>query len=216
MTTGGPSAAVAVIAKQPVPGRVKTRLTPPCTPEQAAELAAASLADVLDAAAASGAARKVVVLDGAPDGVVPDGWEVVPQRGGGLDERLAAAFDDLAAPALVVGMDTPQVSARQIAAGLRALDDGAPSVLGMALDGGYWCIGLQGPRPGALLGVPMSTETTGAAQRERLEGLGLPPVELEPLLDVDDIDSARGVAAVAPGSRFACTLRRLGLAEAAA
>jgi uncharacterized protein len=208
-------AAVAVIAKAPVPGRVKTRLCPPCTPEQAARLAAASLADVLAAAARAGAGRRVVVLDGEPDGVVPPGFEVVPQRGGGLDERLAGAFDDIGGPALVVGMDTPQVRPEQIAAGVRALDAGAPSVLGGAEDGGYWCIGLQGPCPPALLGVPMSVAHTGAAQRERLVGLGLPPHELDALLDVDDIASARAVAAAAPHTRFARALAAMELGAVA-
>lgn len=206
---------VAVIAKAPVPGRVKTRLVPPCTPEQAAELAGASLADVLDAAAASAATRRVVVLDGDPAGVVPDGFEVVPQRGGGLDERLAAAFEDLGEAALIVGMDTPQVTSAQIDAGLRALDEGAPAVLGGAEDGGYWCIGLHRPEPRALIGVPMSSDRTGEAQRARLRELSLPCTELEPLLDVDDIDSARTVAAIAPDSRFARCLRAHDLAGAA-
>lgn len=207
---------LAVIAKTPVPGRVKTRLTPPCTPEQAAELAAASLADVLDAAAATGATRRVVVLDGDPDGVVPDGFDVIPQRGGGLAERLAAAFTDLGEAALIVGMDTPQVTADQIDAGLRALDEGAQAVLGAAEDGGYWCIGLHRPEPRVLIGVPMSSERTGAAQRARLRELSLPCTELEALLDVDDIDSARQVAALAPQTRFARCLRAHGLAEVAA
>lgn len=55
-----------VIAKEPRPGRVKTRLTPPFTPQEAAELAEAALADTLAAVAAAPAARRVLVLDGAP------------------------------------------------------------------------------------------------------------------------------------------------------
>jgi uncharacterized protein len=202
---------VAVIAKAPVPGRVKTRLCPPCTHEQAAQLAAASLADVLAAAAATSAARKVVVLDGEPDGVVPAGFEVVPQRGGGLDERLAHAFEDLGEQALIVGMDTPQVTTDQLQDALDHLEAGVPAVLGGAEDGGYWCIGLHRPEPRVLVGVPMSSERTGAAQRQRLRELGLPVQELDELLDVDDIDSARRVAAAAPGTRFARCLRSLWL-----
>ncbi|GAB2471058.1 hypothetical protein GCM10027162_78090 [Streptomyces incanus] len=67
-----------VIAKEPRPGRVKTRLTPPFTPGQAAELAEAALADTLHAVAATPAARRVLVLDGAPGPWLPPGFDVVP------------------------------------------------------------------------------------------------------------------------------------------
>jgi glycosyltransferase A (GT-A) superfamily protein (DUF2064 family) len=64
MSRVGPT--LLVIAKSPAPGRVKTRLTPPCTPEQAARLAGAALSDTLAAAARTRrAARRVLVLDGA-------------------------------------------------------------------------------------------------------------------------------------------------------
>jgi rSAM/selenodomain-associated transferase 1 len=205
-------AALLVIAKAPVPGRVKTRLTPPCSPEQAARLASAALADTLAAVdRAAGGRRRVLVLDGPavalPAGGVPAGWEVLPQRGDGLAERLACAFADAGAPALLVGMDTPQLTAQLLAAGLAALEDeGADAVLGAATDGGYWAIGLRVADARVFSGVPMSVETTGAAQRERLRGLGLRTAELPPLLDVDTIDAAREVAAIAPGSRFAAEL----------
>ena len=104
--------AIAVIAKAPVAGRSKTRLTPPCTPEQAAALASAALADTLAAVAATPGARRVLVLDGAPGPWLRPGFEVLAQRGAGLAERLAAAFADIGEPALVVGMDTPQLTPR--------------------------------------------------------------------------------------------------------
>src|SRR5215208_6714786 len=76
--------ALLVIAKAPVPGRVKTRLSPPCTPEQAATLAAAALRDTLEAAAASRRARRLVLaLDGSAPSWLPPGIEVIPQRGPG-------------------------------------------------------------------------------------------------------------------------------------
>ncbi len=81
-----------VLAKAPVSGRVKTRLCPPFLPNEAAELAAAALADVLDAVRAAPAARRVLVLDGDPDLVDTRGFHVVPQVVGALDVRLAAAF----------------------------------------------------------------------------------------------------------------------------
>jgi len=198
--------ALIVIAKAPVPGRVKTRLCPPCTPAQAARLARAALEDTLVACGdATGAGRRVLALEGEPDGWLPPGWEVVAQRGDGLAQRLAAAFADVGGAALLVGMDTPQVTAAQIAAGIRALER-CDAVYGPATDGGYWAIGLREPHAAVFDGVPMSSTDTGAVQRARLDGLGLRTEELRPLLDVDDIAAARAVAAAAPTSRFAAAL----------
>jgi rSAM/selenodomain-associated transferase 1 len=192
-----------VIAKAPVPGRVKTRLSPPCTPEEAAELAVAALADTLAAAMrVRRAARRVIVLDGEPGPWIPAGFEVLPQRGDGLAERLAAAFADAGGAAFLVGMDTPQVTPALLDAGLAALDR-ADAVFGAALDGGYWGIGLRRPDPAVFRDVPMSAATTAAVQRARLAELGLRTAVLPPLRDVDTIDDARAVAAQAPGSRFA-------------
>jgi glycosyltransferase A (GT-A) superfamily protein (DUF2064 family) len=205
-----------VIAKEPVPGRVKTRLTPPCTPAQGAALATAALEDTLHAAlAAERAGRRILVLDGDPGDWLPDGFRVVPQRGDGLAERLAAAFEDAGGPAFLVGMDTPQVTPALLTAGLRALD-AAPAALGLAADGGYWGIGFAAPDAEALLGVPMSAGDTGAAQHARLVARGLSPALLPTLTDVDDIETARRVAREAPSSRFAAALAATGLERIAA
>jgi rSAM/selenodomain-associated transferase 1 len=203
-----------VIAKEPVAGRVKTRLSPPCTPEQAARLALAALEDTL-AACAGTDARRVLVLDGRPGAWLPHGWDVIPQRGDGLAERLAAAFADAGGPALLIGMDTPQVTARQLRAGLAALED-ADAAFGPAEDGGYWAIGLRAPDPAVFARVPMSRVYTGAIQRARLAALGLRTVDLPALRDVDDIAAARAVAAAAPASRFAAALDAIQPATVAA
>ena len=198
--------ALLVIAKTPVPGRVKTRLTPPCTPEQAARLAAAALLDTLAAAVRTrSAGRRVLVLDGAPGDWVPHGFTVLPQRGEGLAARLAAAFGDVGGPAFLVGMDTPQVTPAMLDAGLAAVETG-DAAIGHALDGGYWGIGLRRADAEAFSGVPMSAGNTGAVQAARLAALDLRPAVLPPLRDVDTIEDARAVAAQAPGSRFAAAL----------
>jgi rSAM/selenodomain-associated transferase 1 len=201
------SAALVVLAKAPVAGRVKTRLCPPCTPAQAARLAAAALADTLRAVAAvPGVRRRVCVLDGAPGPWLPPGFEVLSQRGDGLDERLAAAFADVGAPALLVGMDTPQVTPRVLADALARLHR-TGAVLGPAPDGGYWAIGLRRAADALFHGVPMSAATTGADQLARLREHGL-QVELLPALrDVDTIDDARVVARACPsGAAFPAML----------
>jgi rSAM/selenodomain-associated transferase 1 len=207
--------ALAVIAKAPVPGRVKTRLCPPLTPQQAAALAEAALRDTLAAMAGVPAARRAIVLHGAPGPWRRD-ERVVPQRGDGLDERLACGFEDLGdGPALIVGMDTPQVTSAQLRGALRALRS-HDAVLGPASDGGYWCIGLRVPDPRALLGVPMSAYHTLAAQRERLAALGLDWTEVAELVDVDTVEDAAAVAALAPGTRFARAFGALALEDQAA
>ncbi|MFJ3336165.1 DUF2064 domain-containing protein [Streptomyces sp. NPDC086766] len=194
-----------VIAKEPRPGRVKTRLTPPFSPREAAELAEAALADTLHAVAAAPADRRVLVLDGTPGPWLPPGFDVVPQCGGGLDVRLAAAFAGCAGPALLVGMDTPQVTPALLTVDFADCD----ACLGPAEDGGFWALGMAVPDPALLRGVPMSTATTGAVQRERLVAAGLRVRDLPRLRDVDTADDARAVAARAPHGRFAARLARL-------
>jgi glycosyltransferase A (GT-A) superfamily protein (DUF2064 family) len=194
-----------VIAKQPVPGRVKTRLVPPCTYEQAAGLAEAALADTLHAVLALPARRRVLVLDGRPGPWLPPGFEVVPQCGGPLDERLAGAFAAARGPALLIGMDTPQVTP-----GLLTVDwAAADAYFGPAADGGFWALGLRVPDPALLRGVPMSTPGTGAVQRARLLAAGLRVADLPELRDVDTAADAVAVAFQAPRSRFAARARQL-------
>ncbi|MEA2196996.1 MAG: uncharacterized protein QOJ25_1047 [Solirubrobacteraceae bacterium] len=198
------SVALLVIAKEPRPGRAKTRLTPPCSPAQAARLAAASLEDTLDAVARTPAARKVLIFEGDPGRCRRRGFEVIAQRGRGLAERLAAAFQDVGGPALLVGMDTPQVTPELLEDGLDALRaPGVDAVLGPALDGGYWSIGFVAAPKAAFDGVPMSSHSTCIRQRTRLRELGLRIYEQPRLRDVDAIEDAVAVAAECPESRFA-------------
>lgn len=189
-----------MVAKEPLAGRVKTRLTPPYSPGEAAELAGAALRDTLDAVAATPGARGVLVLDGRADGWVPAGFDVVPQCGGGLDVRLAAAFAGCGGGALLIGMDTPQVTPEMLAPGL---DFGEYDAwFGPAADGGFWALGLAVPDPALLLGVPMSVPETGAVLLRRLAAAGLRVGRLPLLRDVDTAADAREVAALAPYGRF--------------
>jgi glycosyltransferase A (GT-A) superfamily protein (DUF2064 family) len=201
--------ALIVIAKEPVPGRVKTRLVPPLTGSEAADLARAALSDTLRVASAVDASQHVLALDGRPGPWLPRGWRVVAQPAGTLDVRLVAAFGAASGgPALLIGMDTPQVSAAQLA----AFDpDGHDACLGLAEDGGYWAIGLRNPALAAevISGVPMSTSHTGVEQLRRLHAAGLRVQLLDMLADVDTIDVAYGVAAAAPSTEFAAALRGL-------
>jgi uncharacterized protein len=214
-----------VVAKAPVPGQVKTRLTPPFTPHQAAALAAAAFLDTLDAcreAAALSRAEVVVALSGDVSRAVSGaairsalaGVRVVPQRGDGLAARLAAAHLDANGPfgtTLQVGMDTPQLDPATLAGALARITaaDGPDAVLGPATDGGWWALGLR--RAGAarcLAGVAMSTDHTGA---ETLAALRAEQHRVELLAGLRDVDTVEDVLAVAGAGdgRFAALARAL-------
>jgi uncharacterized protein len=202
------AAQVIVIAKEPIPGRVKTRLSPPFPPADAAALAEAALTDTLNAVADTPVARRLLVLDGVPGDWLPAGFDVIGQRGGDLDERLAAALADAYAamplPMVLIGMDTPQVTAGHLTDAVRSLTTGeADAVFGPAADGGFWLLGLRRPDRSLLAGVPMSRPDTGRVQVERLAGAGLRIALAPRLADVDTFDDAELVAGRIPDSRFA-------------
>ena len=200
-----------VMAKAPVPGKVKTRLCPPLTPAQAAEVAAAALADTLEAVAGCAADRKILALDGRPGEWLPPGFAVIPQRGESFDHRLANAWSDVSGPGLQIGMDTPQVTSDLLDRCLEATF--APDVtasLGRAADGGWWAIGLSERWEGDVFtGVPMSTPATATIQLMRLERAGHRVAQLPWLTDVDEIDDALRVSRRAPASRFAAVVNGL-------
>lgn len=209
-----------VVAKAPVAGFAKTRLTPPLTPVQAARLAAASLLDTLDAVRRCRVERRVVALTGdltdAEYGreIVEKlaDFELIPQRGTGFATRLANAHADAARaglPVLQIGMDTPQLGPRDLMAAARALSPDGDALLGPAEDGGWWGIGLPDPRAArALAEVPMSTEHTGALTRMALRRCGYRVRSLPRFADVDHFSDALRVAAACTG-RFAAEVRGL-------
>jgi hypothetical protein len=203
-----------VITKAPVPGRSKTRLTPPCTPRQAAAIAAAALGDTLDAARRTPGTDVVVALDGAGSGMDLTGCAVVAQSDGDLGTRLAAAFAEAMAggdvPTLLVGMDTPQVSPALLADCLDRLVAAGPgaAVLGPSTDGGWWALGLHSAAPARELArVPMSRADTGARTRAALQAAGLEVLGLPTLTDIDTFPDAVRVAALCdPAGRTARTV----------
>ena len=197
---------VAVIAKECVPGRVKTRLSPPLPPEGAAKLAQLSLSRTLDSVRSLPARRRLLVMDGTPVARDAAHFTVIQQVSGGLDERLAAICDAVSGPLLIIGMDTPQFSRDHLAP---LLDDWSTAGarheawIGPATDGGFWALALRRPDGALIQGVPMSTARTGARQLTRLAAAGLNVGMLPELRDMDHFSDAQQIAAEIPGSAFA-------------
>ena len=181
-----------------MPGQVKTRLSPPCTPEQAARVAAAALADTLTAVeevARVTGARRVLLLDGDRQEWMPEAFDVVAQRGGGLGERLCNGFLDLG-PGVIIGMETPHAAAvltDAVAAAHRGVD-----TIGLATDGGFWMIGLcaaSATMAHELFDrLPMSSTHTGLAQLSRLHACGRQVRLLPTVRDLDTFDDLQAVA----------------------
>jgi glycosyltransferase A (GT-A) superfamily protein (DUF2064 family) len=209
-----------VVAKAPVPGLAKTRLTPPATPRQAAEIAAAALLDTLDAVSATPGAVAVVAMTGdLTEAVRAEELRarlrrmiVIEQRGASFADRLANAHADAGlrcpgSPIVQIGMDTPQVTPALLAATAAALGD-ADAALGPAADGGWWVLGLTDPAAARhLRGVPMSTADTFRDTWAALDDAGLRIGKVAELSDVDTIGDAVRVAEETPESRFASAVR---------
>lgn len=213
MTAAAPR--MLVVAKAPVAGQVKTRLARDVGPGVAAELAAASLLDTLRACAdAAGVASCHAALIGDLDDAVRGdevrraltGWTVHAQRGDDFASRLANAHLDLPPdrPVVQLGMDTPQVRPGMLTDAAAALADRQEAVLGPAPDGGWWVLALRHPSAaGPLATVVMSTPTTYDDTRRALERDGLRVGSTAELRDVDTVDDAEIVAALAPDTEFA-------------
>ncbi|MBW2363446.1 MAG: glycosyltransferase, partial [Deltaproteobacteria bacterium] len=200
--------ALVVLGKQPLPGQVKTRMSPPLSLEQAAGLYAALLDDVLETSvrlcAALGLTPTLALHPPAAcepfAARVPPGLRVVAQRGVGLAERMSCAVAEAAAagarPVLLRGSDSPLLGEAVVGEALAALDT-ADVVLAPDVDGGYGLVGLRRPVPG-LFEHAMSTgrvfEDTRANALER--GLRVATVcagfDLDTVADLSRLARARG------------------------
>jgi hypothetical protein len=176
---------IVIFAKEPVPGRVKTRLIPALGAEGAAGLAAAMLERTIAEALATGLD---VELCGDPD---PAGWHRGPPLGlavqgdGGLGERLARAAARAVGPVLLIGTDCPGLDRDRLCAAAAALA-AHDAVVHPAEDGGFVLLGLSRFHPSLFEGIAWSTATVTAATIARIEALGWTLDVRETLRDIDD------------------------------
>ena len=224
--------AIAVMAKAPLPGRCKTRLTPPLSPQQAAAMSAAFLRDITEnmalAAQALPIARYVAY---APDGlahcfdgilaegtrlILADGRPEVPPGVAGFGRCLLHAVQALLAAnhpaACVLNADSPTLPTGMLRRAARILlAPGDRAVLGPAEDGGYYLLGMKHCHAGLFTGIDWSTDRVADQTRERAREIGLELVELPSWYDVDDAaslerlrhDLARSIGYAAPLSALA-------------
>lgn len=214
-----------VIAKAPVAGQAKTRLAVSVGDTAAADIAAATLLDTLDAVEATPVRDRVVALTGDLD-QASHGAEirsrlgtlhVVKQRGDDFSARLANAIADAADvagpwPVLLIASDTPQVTAELLTGCAEALTQ-TDVVFGLARDGGWWVLGVTEPTMAHCLHtIPTSRSDTGPATLEALRDRGLAVELVAELSDVDTVDDVEIVRAECrPGSRFVRAIKGAGL-----
>jgi uncharacterized protein len=183
---------VLIVAKAPVPGRAKTRLVPPLTPEQAAGLHEALLLDTLEACRLEEPATGLLYADPADAPVLArvagDGVRLVPQEGRGLGDalRLGMARGLARGPTALVSSDIPGIPPGSLTRAFALLEDGSCDVvLGPAHDGGYWLIAMREPAEAPFRDIPWSTPAVWAATLERCEVAGLTVATVDLWRDVD-------------------------------
>lgn len=191
--------AVALFAKVPRAGSVKTRLCPPLTSAEAAAVARICLEATLRRFPAAAPAAWTLFLEGDPEPwlerlAAGAGVRIAPQGGGDLGARLARAFRALhgagARRAVAIGSDSPTLDPSRISQALDRLEH-ADAVLGPARDGGYYLIGIRPGRESLFEGIPWSTPRVAAETRRRAAESGWTMAELPEWYDVDDAEDLR-------------------------
>jgi rSAM/selenodomain-associated transferase 1 len=185
------------MTKAPIAGRVKTRLTPPLTSEEAAELNKCFLQDIAAAIIRAGTETRGVGCYepvGAEEiyqQILPSSFALLPQREATFGERLRGAAEDLFsagfASVCLIGSDSPTVPLSSYArAALRLAEPGESVVLGPSEDGGYYLIGMKKVYPRLFEDITWSTDRVFEQTLARAAELQLPVHLLPAALDVDD------------------------------
>jgi len=197
-----PVCALGLMAKAPLAGEVKTRLVPPLTAPEAADLNVCFLRDMaanIESVSKKAAASGLVVYtpagaESAFNGVLPEGFELLVQRGASLGERLCNATGDLLqqgySAVCLINSDSPTLPQSLLTRAMELLmPAGDRVVLGGAEDGGYYLIGLKHAHEHLFKGIAWSTPDVLAHTRERAAEINLPVAMLPPWYDVDDAET---------------------------
>ena len=184
--------ALVVFAREPVPGRVKTRLAKEIGAESSARVYQDLLRLTLDVARSSDATRFLCLPEGDRLDVADGAFTVRPQVGADLGDRMNAAFCDRFAEGfgrvLLIGSDCPTLSPAILGRAYAALDQ-SQTVFGPARDGGYYLVGQVPPARDLFSGIPWSSPQVWELTRSRLMNRGWSFATLEVLEDIDDLDS---------------------------
>ena len=188
--------ALVVMAKAPRPGKVKTRLQPPLSAEQAAALNVCFLRDTTENLAGVAGGAGLISYTPAGDealfaGLLPETFALVLQRGDGFGERLLAAAEDVLAigygAVCLIDSDSPTVPAGAYAQAVKALAEaGDRVVLGPSADGGYYLIGMKAAHKEPFERIAWSTGSVLGETMTRCREAGLEVVLLPTWYDVDD------------------------------
>jgi rSAM/selenodomain-associated transferase 1 len=187
--------AVAVMAKTPGLGPVKSRLHPSLTQARATDLYRCFLLDRLDGLKALDGVEPVIAFT-PPEGrpllaaVAPPGFRLVAQRGRDLGERLSNLLSDLLSQghkgAMAIDSDSPTLPMSYVLDAVRQLEmDASDIVLGPCEDGGYYLIGLSRPCPALFEGIPWSTDRVLGLTLDKARQQGLRTHLLPTWFDVD-------------------------------
>lgn len=188
--------ALGLMAKAPFAGEVKTRLVPPLTPREAAALNVCFLRDMAANINEIEEISGFVVYtpegaESAFDGLLPDGFNLLAQRGPSLGERLCNATDDLLrqgySAVCLINSDSPTLPRWILIRAIESLaKDGDRVVLGAAEDGGYYLIGLKYAHRNLFNEIAWSTSDVLTRTKQRAAEIDLPVELLPPWYDVDD------------------------------
>jgi rSAM/selenodomain-associated transferase 1 len=209
----GMKSVLGIFAKEPVPGRVKTRLSPPFSPEEAADFYRICLEETVATMCRAGF-DPVLFYDGEVDyfrNAFP-GIRLLPQGDGDLGERMGRALSTLLAggcdAAALIGSDTPDLPVALVKEAFVALRE-ADVFIAPARDGGYVLIGEREHIPELFHDIPWSTAGVLAATRQRAADLAIDYREVSGWEDVDDLPSLRRLLARSPDSAVAHHAARL-------
>ena len=212
------------MAKAPIPGKVKTRLVPPLTQEQAAELYRALLSDQLEHLNFLEAADLYVAFTPSEAmpliaSIVPTGYRCFAQRGGDLGERMNEVFAELwrrgHRSLIVIGSDLPPMPLNLFQQGFAQLSAGGKRVvLGPSRDGGYYLIGMNQPVPEIFSDMTWSHERVLTETTAKLARLGIDCRLLAECFDIDTGKDMEQLQAIVDPTTRASMKRTLAYLEA--